>query len=433
MSFKKIVKGAFILTLTGIITRLLGFFFKIFLSRTIGAENIGLYQLVMPLSAIGYAIGISGFEVAITKLTASYFAKKQQRQAYRTTLLALLFSLAISISYSIVISINADFIAIHIFNASSCAGLLRILSLALPFSAVHCMISAYCLGQEKTLFPGLSQLAEQIIRITSVYFIIKITKKADASTGTICLVVGEIGATIISLTYIILAKKKRNANEHFSIPNSTKAIFSTYLPVSGNRLLLFGLQSAEILFLPKLLIKSGLSNAQALATLGIVTGMALPIILFPATLSNSVALMLLPSVSKHKENTKVLIKTGNSALLFSVIFGFICIIFFITIGGKIGAFCFKEPEVKNYVMILAWLCPFIFLSTTYKSILNALGKSTHVFANNMLSEILCIIFILLCIPIWGIRAYMYSLLISQVANALLHIRSYHSYMKKQLH
>ena len=433
MSVKTFIKGTFILTIAGIITRGLGFFFKIYLSRIIGSEGIGLYQLIMPLNAIGYAIAISGFEVAISKLTASYLAKNNTRKAYNTTISALVYSLLISIAVCIIIICNSNFISTNIFGNSKCAPLIRILSLALPFSSIHCMVTSYCLGQEKALFPGISQLLEQLIRMGSVYFIIKITKKADASIGVISLVVGEIGATIISITYLLFANKKAGSYKPSALIKSANEIFATYFPVSGNRLLLYGLQSAEIIILPKLLTKSGLNYNEALSTLGIISGMAIPFILFPATLSNSVALMLLPKVAKNQGNNKSIIKTGNSALLFSLIFGFACIIFFITIGGKFGSYCFKEPELKNYIIIMAWLCPFIFLSTTYKSILNALGKSTQVFANNMLSEILCIIFILVCIPLWGIRAYMFGLLISQSSNALLQLRSYHSYMKKQLH
>lgn len=433
MSVKTIIKGAFILTLAGIITRCLGFFFKIYLSRIIGSEGIGLYQLIMPLNAVGYAVAISGFEVAVSKLTAIHLAKKDFRGAYNATLSALFYSLLISIGCCIAITANAEFIAKYAFGNSECAPLIKILSLVLPFSSIHCMVTSYCLGQEKTLFPGLSQLLEQLIRIAAVFFVIKITKKTDASVGVTGLVVGEIGATIISITYMIFVSKKSGAPCRPTILKSAKEIFATYLPVSGNRILLYGLQSLEILLLPKLLIKSELSYNEALSVLGIISGMAIPLILFPATLSNSVALMLLPNVAKNRDNTKTLLKTGNSALIFSVLFGFACIIFFITIGGKFGAYCFKEPELKNYIMIMAWLCPFIFLSTTFKSILNALGKSTQVFANNMLSEILCIIFIIVCIPLWGIKAYMFGLLISQVTNALLQLRSYHSYMKKQLH
>lgn len=433
MSVKTFIKGTFILTLAGIITRCLGFFFKIYLSRIIGAEGIGLYQLILPLNAIGYAIAISGFEVAVSKLTATQLAKKDFRGAYNTTLSALFYSLLISICCCIVITTNAEFIAKYAFDNPKCAPLIKILALALPFSSIHCMVTSYCLGQEKTFFPGISQLLEQLIRMAAVYFVIKITKKTDASIGVICLVVGEIGATVISVTYLIFAYKKAGSPRCPAIFKSAKEIFSTYFPISGNRILLYGLQSIEILLLPKLLLKSGLNYNEALSILGIISGMAIPLILFPATLSNSVALMLLPNVAKNRNNTKTLLKTGNSALIFSVLFGFVCIIFFITIGGKFGAYCFKEPELKNYIMIMAWLCPFIFLSTTFKSILNALGKSTQVFANNMLSEILCIIFITVCIPLWGIRAYMFGLLINQVINALLQLRSYHSYMKKQLH
>ena len=70
---------------------------------------------------------------------------------------------------------------------------------------------------------------------------------------------------------------------------------------------------------------------------------------------------------------------------------------------------------------MAWLCPFIFVSTTFKSILNAMGKSSHVFANNMLSESIMIICILIFIPKIGINAYMFGLLTSQCANAILQL------------
>ena len=82
MSVKKFVKGTIILTGAGILSRILGFFFKIYLSRLIGAEGMGLYQLIMPVNAIGYAIGISGFEIAVSRLTALYISQNKKQNAF---------------------------------------------------------------------------------------------------------------------------------------------------------------------------------------------------------------------------------------------------------------------------------------------------------------------------------------------------------------
>ena len=170
-----------------------------------------------------------------------------------------------------------------------------------------------------------------------------------------------------------------------------------------------------------MLVKSGMTSSDAIKTFGIITGMALPVILFPATLTNSVSVMLLPSVSKSRDNIAKIKKSASNALLFSLIFGFVCIIFLITFGALICQSAFNEAMLTDYIRVMAWLCPFIFVSTTFKSILNAMGKSSHVFANNMLSESIMIICILIFIPKIGINAYMFGLLTSQCANAILQL------------
>ena len=432
MSVKTFIKGTFILTLTGVITRLLGFVFKIILSRIIGAEGIGLFQLSMPVCVIIYAIGISGYEVAISRLTAKYFADNNLPKAFSILWISTIYSITISVILCLIISKNAQWIGITLFDNPDVAPLIKIIVWSIPFSAIHCMVTSFYLGQQKAGFAGFSQLAEQIIRMTSVYFIIKITGKTDASIGVISLVIGEIGAALISINYILATNKKREKTPLLSIFKYSKEIQKTSLPVSLNRLSLTTIQSIETVLIPIMLVKSGLSDSQALETLGILTGMALPVILFPATLTNSVALMLLPSVSAINNQPKKLKKSGSYALVFSLIFGFVCIVFMLTLGAKICTLAFKEPDAEKYIKTLTWLCPFIFISTTYKSMLNAIGKSSQILANNMLSEAINILFIILLIPSYGIMAYMYGLLISQCTNALLQLGTYNKSINKLL-
>lgn len=432
MSAKTFIKGTFILTLTGVVTRLLGFIFKIILSRIIGAEGIGLYQLVLPICGIIYAIGISGFEVAISRLTAKYVAHKNPQKAFSILWISTIYSMILSLILCLIITKNSIWIAQTVFKNKNVAPLIKTVVWSMPFSAIHCMITSFCLGQQKTGFAGLSQLAEQLIRMSSVYFIIKITGKTDASIGVLSLVIGEIGAAVISINYILFATKKREKTPLKLLSHYSKEIRKTALPVSLNKLSLAGIQSIETILIPIMLVKSGLSDINAIKTLGILTGMALPVILFPSTLTNSVALMLLPNVSAITNQPKKLKTSGRYALMFSLIFGFVCIIFMLTLGAKICTIAFKEPAAEKYIKTLTWLCPFIFISTTYKSMLNAIGKSSQILANNMLSEAINILFIILLIPSYGIMAYMYGLLISQCANALLQLGTYNKSVNKLL-
>ena len=57
-SSRNLFRGAAVLTAAGLITRIMGFFFRIFLSHAFGEENVGLYQLIFPV----YALCLSGFK-----------------------------------------------------------------------------------------------------------------------------------------------------------------------------------------------------------------------------------------------------------------------------------------------------------------------------------------------------------------------------------
>ena len=70
MSKNLIIKGAIILTLANIITRILGFVYRIYMSNVIGAEGMGLYQLIMPIYMLAWSISSSGFSTTISKLVA---------------------------------------------------------------------------------------------------------------------------------------------------------------------------------------------------------------------------------------------------------------------------------------------------------------------------------------------------------------------------
>lgn len=71
MSKMLFIKGTLLLTFTGLLSRLLGFFYRIFLSHTIGAHGLGLFQLVLPLQLLVMAVCASGIQSAISRLTAS--------------------------------------------------------------------------------------------------------------------------------------------------------------------------------------------------------------------------------------------------------------------------------------------------------------------------------------------------------------------------
>lgn len=144
-SFNKnsVLKGTVILTLAGIISRIAGFFYRIFLTRQIGADGIGMFQLVTPVLGIAFALCSAGIQTAISRFCA---AKKFQS----TWLFAgLAVALPLSVLFTFFTYAYADFIAVRIFLNKDCSRFIRILAIAVPFCTFHNCVNGYYLGKSR--------------------------------------------------------------------------------------------------------------------------------------------------------------------------------------------------------------------------------------------------------------------------------------------
>ena len=76
-----LIKGTFILTVTGLLTRFMGFFYRIFLSHTFGAVQVGLYQLIFPIYALGYSATCAGIQTILSRSVASRLVQGRKKEA----------------------------------------------------------------------------------------------------------------------------------------------------------------------------------------------------------------------------------------------------------------------------------------------------------------------------------------------------------------
>lgn len=185
------------------------------------------------------------------------------------------------------------------------------------------------------------------------------------------------------------------------------------------------LQSLEAIFVPNQLLLSGLSRVESVSIYGVLTGMALPFILFPSAITNSLAVVLLPAVSEAQAQNQPdkIEHTISMALRYSLYMGILCVGLFTRFGPALGETFYHNADAGRFIQILSWLCPFLYLSTTMGSILNGLGKTGTVFLHHTVSMLLTLSLVLFAIPRWGIFAYLAALLISELVLAFLHIHA----------
>lgn len=443
----KIIKGTFILTIAGFCTRLIGFLFRIFLTGKIGAEGLGIYQLIFPIQIICYSICAAGFETALSKLTAEAVGKHKDSSVYLK--ICICTSLIISCVVSAIIYNFSGFISNRIILEKRCNSLIKILALSIPCSSIHACINGYFFGMRRTKIPAVSQIVEQLMRVISIIlFIVYLEHNSLAVTPAVA-VVGTVAGEISSMLYcvfnirktlftkkqpiksLIAPQKPVPDNLHNSASATTlnrnllyqniRNIFSLSLPISLNRLMVSILQSIESVLIPNMLILYGLSSKKALGTYGILMGLVIPLILFPGSVINSLALLLLPTISEadSNHNTSKISKTINHSLAICCIFGIFCSAVFICYGHDIGHILFSSQEAGNYISSLGYLCPFIYISVTLSSIINGMGHTSVTFAFNIITTILQIAVIVFIIPRYGISGFIIGFIVSNALNSIL--------------
>lgn len=422
MKTNTILKGTLILTCAGIVTRLLGFYYRIFLTNTIGAEGLGLYQMVFPLSSICLAISSSGISIAISRYTAAFFSTGEKKHSKDSLIVGMTISLILSLLSAAILFSASNLIALYIFDDIRSRILIQILALSIPLAVIHSSIASYYMGRSNAAVPAAAQLIEQLVRVGSVLLIFTVRESkglsVSAATGMAGLLCGEAASCLFSLTVCSLSSKDFHIKNPMEL---TGKMLHMAVPLSLNRVILSFIHSMEAVLVPAMLRQNGLTPSESLSTYGILSGMAFPLIMLPSTLINSFSAMLLPAVSGDgsKQHAASVRRTISTAYEYSMLIGIFCLGAFLIWGNEAGNLLFGVPQVGIYVTAFAWICPFLYISTTLASILNGLGKTKQTLFLDVSSHLLKILLIVLLIPKMGITGFLISFLVSEITLALL--------------
>ena len=143
-----LIFGTLILTITGLITRIIGFFYRIYLSRLFGEEGMGIYQLLSPALSLSFSLTAAGYQTAISKFVAANTAGRRSDDL-KTLLTGSSITLPLSLGVNAVLFLAAEPIGIFLLKEARTISMLRILSFSIPFAALHACINGYFYGKKK--------------------------------------------------------------------------------------------------------------------------------------------------------------------------------------------------------------------------------------------------------------------------------------------
>lgn len=427
MSKKSLVTGTLILTIASLITRLLGFGFRIYQSNVMGAEGMGLYQLLFPIYMLLWAASSAGIAIAVAKMVATETAKGEHGNAVHILKVSLYLSLPISLALSLLLYVCAPFIATYYIHEPVTTLSLKILASCIPFMSTACCIRGYFQGRQEMSITALAQIVEQSARMLVIYFFagLFVPKGIEfvCALGVLGMCGGEVASLIMS--YIAFRLKKRKIH-HTSVTLKKRPtfnhLFNLSLPVTANRFLTSGLQSLENILIPISLQKYGLTSSAALGLYGEFSGMAMPLLFFPSMVTASLSTALVPAISEAvaMKNTDRLKRTLSMSIQFSCLIGIGATALFLTLPREIGLACYNLEGVGELLRVLAIICPFLYLQSILTGAMNGLGLQKKTFQTNIIGSLVCILFIQLLVPQKGIMGFVIALLLqSGIISSLL--------------
>jgi len=421
-------QNAAILTATSLILRSIGILFRIYVSNRIGAEGMGLYQLILSVYVLMASFATSGLTTAVTRLCTDEFAFGRIASAKRILYLGVLISIAVGAVSGVVLYSCADVVAVHFLHDVRAISSLRILTVSLPFMGASSCIKGYLMARRKVTSSSIAQILEQLVRIGVIWCILELRDVQTVEGACYTVLFGDTVAEAVSCLYMILSYLADTRHISNCDTLVSKGIFrrmmAISLPITGGRYLNSGLRTMENLMVPQALFAFTASREVALSQFGILKGMAMPLIFFPSSFLNAFSSLLIPEISEAKalSNTRQLQRTIERALHMTLLSSILISgVFFLT-AYPLGEWLYHSKDVGRMLLLLAPLAPVMYLESVVVGILKGLDQQTHSLLYSVWDSVLRIVLIVLLVPRFGIDGFYAVMVFSNLLTCFLNLR-----------
>ena len=428
MRVPNLVFSTIILFISNFIVRILGFAYRVFLSRAIGPTGLGIFNMVINLLMMCVSVTTTGVPIALNSLIAKRKALKDKHNINVLFISTLYVAFFISIIISVGICLYSNFLALKLLKDAKLNVYILVVAPAVSLITISNVLRSYYYGIKKVTIPAIGQILEQLSKIAFVVLVITYFKNPSFNT-LIALLGVSVGEVVnILFTTFNLAKDPDLENKYTinirEFLNGTLETFKMAIPITCNRMSSVMIQSISSMIIPGRLALSGMEYSKALGLYGIIGGMVYPFLLLPFTVTSALVVNLIPSISQEVavKNYKNLNRKIYYSLLLTFSVGIISAVSFYLFGEQLCLVIFKNKLAGVYLKALSISSMFIVLNHTMSGILNSIGKEYMSSINNIIGMCaqLIAIYFLLPIPDLNIYGYIYALNITSCLTFLAH-------------
>lgn len=423
------IKNAFILTATALILRTIGIFFRIYLSNRIGAEGMGLYQLIFSVYMLATTFATSGICIAVTRLVSEQAAKSSKQTVVKILNRSLMLSTLLGLIAAAAIYFGADLAAMYWLHDMRAALSLRILAPSLPFMAAASCLRGYFIARRKVSTPSNAQLFEQLIRIAVTVALLARFLPMGLAYACAAVVIGNTVSEIASCLYTYLGYRRdmRKLSTSIAGPSSLRTptilrkLLHIGLPLMGSSFLNTALHTLENLLVPDALTRYTSSKETSLSQFGMLKGMAMPILFFPSSFLSALSTLLIPEISESNslQNRRKTCQTISYTMQITITLSILISGIFTMFATELGTLIYKSEEVGSYIRVLAPIVPFMYLENVIDGILKGLDQQVSSLSYSVLDSVLRITLITFLVPSQGIYGFLIIMVISNLVTSFL--------------
>ena len=359
------------MTVFSVAEKFFGFLYRIILSRTLGSEGMGLYQLALSVFAVLVTATSSGIPLTVSRLITKHRTRGDKKAEHSTVTAAIVAVLVFSVPVFCILFFGHDLFD-FIFSDPRCMSILLILLPSLSFNSVYSVIRGVLWGNKQFIPYCVIDLVEELCMIAMGVFLVSgMTSVFDgAKRIAFAIVFSYLVSFTLSMIYFFV-KGGKLADPRAQM----KPLLASALPITGMRTSSSLINTAISLILPARLIAAGMSSAEAMSGIGVVMGMSMPVLSIPATLIGSLALVMVPELAEnfYRGNHRQLKDNIEKALKLTCLVACAIIPALFALGEDLGVLLFDNEECGRIIK----RCCFMLLPTSISmittSILNSVG------------------------------------------------------------
>lgn len=272
MARQNYVKNAAILTATGLALRAAGMFFRIYLAARIGAEGMGLYQLIYTVYNMAVTLATAGLSVAATRLCAQLLATDDPASVRAAMRRTLTLGLGLGLAAAALLFAGAGPAAEWWLKDERAALSLRVLAPSLPFMSVSACLRGFFMARRKVGPNSRAQILEQLVRIGVVAACIDAALPHGNEAACAAVMLGSTVSEAISWAYMEWCYRR----ELRDVPRRARGkahglsaqLWAILAPIAANQYLTGLLRTVENVMVPGCLALFTLSRETALSQYG---------------------------------------------------------------------------------------------------------------------------------------------------------------------